>query len=57
MSRRAWSFLLLSAATTIAATAVSGSAAASSYGWVTAGATTVSFSADTKVKNKVAITR
>ncbi|MEV6600366.1 calcium-binding protein [Actinoplanes sp. NPDC051346] len=57
MLRKAWSALLLSAATTIAATAVAGPAAAASYGWVTAGATTVSFSADYKVKNKVVITR
>lgn len=57
MSRKVWSALFLSAATTIAATAVAGPAAASSYGWVTAGATTVSFSADTKVRNKVVITR
>jgi len=57
MPRRVWSALLLSAATTIAATAVAGPAAASSYGWATAGATTVSFSADTNVKNNVVITR
>ncbi len=57
MSRRIWSALLLSAATTIAVTAVAGSAAASSYGRVSANATTISFSADTKVSNKVVITR
>jgi serralysin len=57
MSRKIWSALFLSAATTIAATAVAGPAAASSYGWVTAGSTTVSFSADTKARNKVVITR
>ncbi|MEV4639380.1 calcium-binding protein [Actinoplanes sp. NPDC049548] len=55
--RKVWSALLLSAVITVAATAVAGPAAASSYGWVTAGATTVTFSADTKVKNKVVITR
>ncbi|GGQ67838.1 calcium-binding protein [Couchioplanes azureus] len=57
MSRRFWAALLLSAATIIAATAVAGPAAAASYGWVTAGASTVSFSADTKARNKVVITR
>jgi serralysin len=57
MSRKVWSALLLSAATIIATAAVAGPAAASSYGWVTAGATTISFSADTKVENKVVITR
>ncbi|WP_238488412.1 calcium-binding protein [Actinoplanes flavus] len=57
MSRRVWSALLLVVATTIAATAVAGPAAASSYGWVSAGAVTVSFSADHNAKNKIVITR
>ncbi|GIF24853.1 Ca2+-binding RTX toxin-like protein [Actinoplanes tereljensis] len=57
MSRKVWSALLLSAATTVAVTAVAGPASAASYGWVTAGASTISFTADYKVKNKVVITR
>jgi serralysin len=57
MSRKVRSALLLSTASIIAATAVAGPAAAASYGWVTADATTISFSADTKVQNQVVITR
>jgi serralysin len=57
MFRKVGSALLLSVVSTVAATAVAGPAAASSYGRVTAGATTVTFSADSKAKNKVVITR
>ncbi|MEU8243957.1 calcium-binding protein [Actinoplanes missouriensis] len=57
MSRKVLSALLFSAAVTVASTAFAGPAAAASYGWVTAGASTVTFSADYKVKNKVVITR
>jgi serralysin len=57
MSRQVWSAVLLAAATTVAVTAVAGPAEAASYGWVSAGATTITFTADTKATNAVVITR
>ena len=58
MSRNLWPARVgLAVLVTVAAGSVAGPAAAASYGWATASATKITFTADYGVKNKVVITR